>query len=177
MHKSARENGVAFFDKYLKGNFEGKKVLDVGSLNINGSLRYIFPQGQYTGIDMVDGNGVDIVCNAHEMPFSDESFDAVISTSCFEHDEMFWLTFLEMCRVAKPEGFIYMNAPNNGKYHGHPGDCWRFYEDSGKALETWAVRSGYNVKLIENYIDRSWPYFHNCVNIWKKELRSEDATV
>lgn len=72
--------------------------------------------------------------------FPDESFDLIVSTSCFEHDPCFWMTFREMCRVVKKGGYIYVNAPANGYYHGYPGDNWRFYSDAGQALTAWSSR-------------------------------------
>ena len=102
---------------------------------------------------MEEGPNVDIVSDAHNIPFEDNYFDIILSTSCFEHDDMFWVTFLEICRITKPGGFIYINAPSAGDYHGYPGDNWRFYIDSWKALEKWAHRNNQNIKLLESYID------------------------
>jgi hypothetical protein len=66
--------------------FKGTKVLEVGSLNINGSVRQFFEPDQYIGCDLGEGAGVDIVCRGHELPYPNESFDVVISCECFEHD-------------------------------------------------------------------------------------------
>ena len=142
MHKSALKNVLMFYEKYCKNDplLEGKSVLDVGSLDIQGfNMRPIFidpsrwnpadggvPVKEYIGLDQDSGRNVDVVGSAHEMPFSDESFDIIISSSCFEHDDMFWVTFLEICRVLKKDGLIYIQAPSTGPYHGYPTDCWRF---------------------------------------------------
>jgi SAM-dependent methyltransferase len=65
---------------------------------------------------------------------------------------MFWLTYLEILRVLKPNGLFYLNAPSNGLFHRYPVDCWRFYPDSGGALVTWAKRNGMNPVLLESFI-------------------------
>jgi len=52
----------------------------------------------------------------------------------FEHVEFFWLTWLQMVRVLKSNGFIFLIAPSRGPEHRHPVDCWRFYPDSYRAL-------------------------------------------
>jgi hypothetical protein len=65
---------------------------------------------------------------------------------------MFWLTFAEMARVVAPGGFIYISAPSNGPYHGHPGDCWRFYSDAPKALAQWATHCGHELELVEAFM-------------------------
>lgn len=75
-----------------------------------------------------------------------------MSTSCFEHDQMFWLTFAEMRRVLKPSGYIYINAPSNGAYNSYPYDNWRLYPDAGLALEAWAERQSLKVRLVESFV-------------------------
>lgn len=40
------------------------KIVDVGSRDINGSCRVLFPNADYHGIDLVAGNGVDEVADA-----------------------------------------------------------------------------------------------------------------
>jgi SAM-dependent methyltransferase len=129
-------------------------ILDVGSFDINGTLRPFSPMRcQYIGVDQVSGPGVDLVLeDPHVLPFVDGSFELVVSTSCIEHDPMFWLTFAEMARVVKPGGFVYISAPANGPYHGHPGDCWRFYGDAPKALAEWATHCGHTLELVEAFM-------------------------
>ena len=176
MHHSAYVNAEKFAIKYIP-NLEGKKILDVGSYDVNGTLKPIFEKGIYTGLDMESGPNVDVVSDAHNIPFDNEHFDIVTSSSCFEHDDMFWVTFLEMCRVVKPGGYLYVQAPSNGPYHGWPGDNWRFYIDSWKALEKWGKREGYDIELVEHYIDETTPaaphegdrLWNDSVAIYKKK--------
>lgn len=170
MHHSAYINAEKFAQKYVP-NLEGKKVLDVGSYDVNGTLKPIFEKGIYVGLDMELGPNVDVVSDAHNIPFENEHFDVVTSSSCFEHDDMFWVTFLEMCRVVKPGGYLYVQAPSNGPYHGWPGDNWRFYIDSWKALEKWGKREGYDIQLIEHYIDETTPHApHEGIRIWNDSV-------
>ena len=153
MHFSAYFNTERFYKKYCENNIEKKRILDVGSYSVNGSVKPIFSKGIYVGMDMSSGPNVDVVANCHDIPFKDNYFNIVISISCFEHDDMFWLSFLEICRVTKKGGYIYINAPSNGPYHGHPTDNWRFYKDSWSSLNKWAILNNYNLELIESYID------------------------
>ena len=85
------------------------------------------------------------------MPLAPESVDVVVSSSCFEHVEFFWLMFNEVLRVLKPDGLFYLNAPSNGEFHRYPVDCWRFYPDAAQALVNWGRRTGYNPLLLESY--------------------------
>ena len=155
MHPSALRNADRFFKTYAPYR-EGPLVraVDIGSQDVNGSLRQVCPPGvEYVGVDFVEGKGVDVVIDdPYVMPFENDSFDFVISSSCFEHSEMFWLLFLELLRITKPDGVIYINAPSNAAFHRYPVDCWRFYPDSGNALVTWGKRSGYRCHLLESYI-------------------------
>ena len=147
MHASAGALGKLFFDTYT---FTGT-VLDIGSADVNGSLKP-FCKSKYIGVDFSPGKGVDVVLDdPYKLPFDDGEADAVVSSSCFEHSEMFWLVFLEVMRVLKPEGIFYLNAPSNGMFHRYPVDCWRFYPDAGNALVTWAKRNGYDPMLLESF--------------------------
>lgn len=48
----------------------GKRVIEVGSYDVNGSLPYIaelLGPAAYIGVDVVKGPGVDIVCSAENL--------------------------------------------------------------------------------------------------------------
>ena len=153
MHVSALNFGKLFFETYCAG-LEGAVVYDVGAQNVNGSLKDVLPAHLgYVGVDFVAGNGVDIVLeDPYRLPFADGSLDVLVCSSCFEHSQFFWLVFLEMLRVLKPQGLLYLNMPSNGSFHRYPVDCWRFYPDSGRALEAWGARNGCPVRLLESFV-------------------------
>lgn len=131
-------------------------IVDIGAQNVNGSLRDICPSNcKYIGVDFIAGKGVDVVLqDPYQQPFEDGSVDIVVSSSCFEHSEMFWVLFLEILRILKPSGLCYLNVPSNGSFHRYPVDCWRFYPDSGNALVTWAKRNNYPSVLLESFTGR-----------------------
>jgi SAM-dependent methyltransferase len=85
------------------------------------------------------------------LPFEDASFDVCVCSSVLEHSEFFWLLFTEMLRILKPGGLLYLNVPSNGWVHRYPVDCWRFYPDSGIALQNWGRRTGHDVVLLESF--------------------------
>jgi SAM-dependent methyltransferase len=173
MHPTAWHNCKCFFDTYAAAfQRPGTRIVEIGSLDVNGNLRgccaYPF---EYTGVDFVDGKGVDVVLqDPYSLPFDDNSADIVISSSCFEHSEMFWVLFLEIMRILKPDGLFYLNVPSNGDFHRYPVDCWRFYPDSGRALVTWARRNGMKPVLLESYTnvqaDAQW---NDCVAVFVKD--------
>ena len=172
MHYTALVSGKSFSQAYgLKDGL----VVDVGGRNVNGSLRSFFESNgmKYICVDMEADPSVDIVVMPGEkMPFEDGTVDLIVSTSCFEHDPCFWLTFREMNRIVKPSGYIYINAPTSGGYHCYPGDNWRFYSDAGQALAYWSGKQMsnetiYPVKVVEtfNILGGTWNDF---VCVWKR---------
>lgn len=159
MHETALDNGRRFFQTYPVTGVDFPLVVDIGGMDVNGTLREVAPvHYRYVGIDVSAGPGVDVIApDPYALPLETATVDLVVSTSVFEHAEFFWLSFLEMLRIVKPTGFIYLNAPSNGMVHRHPVDCWRFYPDSGVALQNWAWRNGYSTRLCESFTRREGP--------------------
>jgi len=183
MHSTAMSNCESFFETYSDFFSKDKstKVVEIGSQDVNGSLRSVAPSVfDYIGVDFQAAKGVDIVLSdPYSLPFESESVDIVLSSSCFEHSEMFWLVFLEVMRVLKPTGLFYLNAPSAGSFHRYPVDCWRFYPDSGRALVQWSRRSGGNAELLESYTQKggTWQDFvgvflkdDNCVSRYSRRI-------
>ena len=170
MHDTAYWFGTTFFARYLEAT--PAMILDVGSADVNGSLRSAAPPGWlYVGVDIAPGKGVDIVLeDPCALPFPDQTFQAVVSTSCFEHDPLFWLTFLEMARVTAPGGYIYVNSPSDGAVHRYPLDCWRFYPDAAYALAAWASRKGVNLTVLEAFVaPPEADVWHDCVMVFGRD--------
>ena len=95
--------------------FDNKKVLEVGSLNINGTLRNEFKDCDYTGIDLGEGRDVDVVCGGQEYDAPDNFFDSCISAECFEHNPYWKETFLNMVRMCKPGGLVLFTCATEGR--------------------------------------------------------------
>lgn len=99
--------------------FLGKKVLDVGSLDINGSNKSLFVQCDYIGIDVAEGKNVNVVTPAHKFECEDEVFDVVISSECFEHDMYYKESLKNIYRVLKKGGlFLFTCATTGRPEHG-----------------------------------------------------------
>lgn len=120
-----------FLKEFAKKHGPFNRVLDVGSFDVNGSVRNII-KGQYKdfiGVDMREGPGVDMVLNAHhlsrnwQVPF----FDLVTCVETLEHDCKFWITIKQMRKVLKPGGWLLITAPSVGMgLHEYPNDYYRF---------------------------------------------------
>jgi SAM-dependent methyltransferase len=103
----------------LPNFFKNTNVLDIGSLDINGSNRYLFEDCRYVGIDVGSGKNVDFVCKGHEFSDPDASYEVVISTECFEHDMYYNLTIKNAIRLLKTGGlFIFTCATEGRPEHG-----------------------------------------------------------
>lgn len=176
MHLSALRNAVRFFEIYKSG-FAGPEaplVVDIGAQDVNGSLRSVCPRTfDYVGVDFTAGRNVDVVLDdPYSLPFATGSIDIVLSNSCFEHAELFWLSFLDIMRVLKPGGLFYLCAPSNGAFHRYPQDCWRFYPDSGHALVTWARRNGVDATLLESFVsEQDGDIWNDFVAVFLRDRR------
>jgi len=105
-------SGIAGF---FPDNFANCKVLEVGSLDINGSVRQFFTGCNYIGIDLGHGRGVDIVFPGQDYNAPDNTFDTVISCECFEHNPDWAATFANMYRMVKSGGLIVMSCATTGR--------------------------------------------------------------
>lgn len=115
--------------------FRSRKVLEVGSLDINGSVRQFFDDCSYTGVDLGEGKGVDLVSKGEELTFPDNHFDVAISCECFEHNPEWVRTFANMVRMTS--GLIIMTCattgrPEHGTRRTSPSDapfCGDYYRN------------------------------------------------
>lgn len=109
------------------------RTLDVGSMDINGCVRQFC--ADYVGVDMRPGENVDLVANAHVLPFKNESFDNVLCMEMLEHDDLPFHSVSEMRRVLKCGGLFLMTARGiNFPKHDHPHDYWRFTPEAMAVL-------------------------------------------
>lgn len=116
MHPEQKDFCQRVKDRYPH-YFTGTRVLDVGSMDINGNNRYLFTDVDYTGIDIGEGPNVDIVCSGHL--YCAKPYDVVISTEMLEHNEKWKETLLNMIRLTKPGGLLLFTCATHGRLeHG-----------------------------------------------------------
>ena len=121
------EHFVRDFNKE-HGPFE--KVMDVGSRNINGSVKDgLTGYTEFIGVDMIEGKDVDIVIDAHDLDtlHYENYFDLVTCCETIEHDVNFWTTVRHIRSIVKPGGWMLFTAPSiNFFRHDFPSDYYRF---------------------------------------------------
>ena len=128
MHPEARDFTL-FVKQIMTTYFIGKKVLDVGSGDINGNNRFLFQSCDYDGNDVIEAKNVTIVSKTKDLPFMDNTFDTIISTECFEHDPEYKASFLKIYDMLKPDGLFCFSCasthrPEHGTRRTSPADSY-----------------------------------------------------
>lgn len=144
MHPSVMDFGRRVL---TRGRVHGRHVLEVGARNVNGSLRahvLSLEPSSYTGVDILDGPGVDVVMAAEDLPAlwaqrpeGPGRWDLVLSTEMLEHARD-WRRALYGCKaVTAIGGFLLLTTRGPGfPRHEHPGDHWRFTPELLRAAMT-----------------------------------------
>lgn len=115
MSHQAQKDFCANVRKRFPQFFAGVRVVDIGSLDINGNNRELFTDSEYCGIDLGPGPNVDIVGRAHECAIEDESQDVVISTEALEHDAECPETLRAALRWLRPGGLLLLTCAGPGR--------------------------------------------------------------
>jgi len=181
--------------------FSNASVLDIGSLDINGSVRQFFQGGVYTGIDVAAGPGVDLVCQGQDFDAPDGSFDTVISCEAMEHNPFWKETFANMIRLCRPGGLVIATCATTGRMeHGTTrttadasplsvGIGWEYYRnltasdftrvlDLGASLEpfaffsNWVARDLYFVGIRRS--DRAPPHAASALAALRRHYRFQN---
>lgn len=77
-------------------------------------------------LDAEPGEGIDLVADAHRLPFADASLTLVTSTSLFEHLRRPQQAAAELLRCLRPGGSVYLEVPWMYELHGCPMDFQRW---------------------------------------------------
>jgi len=113
MSHKAQQDFVNSMAKVFPEFFEWVSVLEIGSLDINGSIRDYFKNSSYLGIDLGPGPGVDEIARGENLLYESRSFDVTISVECFEHNPEWEKTFLNMVRMSR--GMVIFTCASDGR--------------------------------------------------------------
>lgn len=134
-----------------KEEVKDKKVLEIGSRDINGSLRpYIesLEPTSYVGVDIIDGPGVDKICRVEELIdiFGEKEFDVIIATELIEHVKDWRTAIHNIKKICNLNGIILITTRSIGfPIHGFPNDFWRFEKNDMEF-----IFSDFNITSLEN---------------------------
>lgn len=103
---------------------------------------------EIVGVDVRAGRNVDVVMEQpYRIPLKSNSADVVITGQTFEHIPFFWASILEIARVLRPNGYLFLTVPSRGHVHAKQ-DCWRYYPDGLAAMAAFA-----GLRLCEAHTD------------------------
>ena len=156
------------------GNIEGKKVLEIGSRVVTtASYREYFYNAEYVGFDYYEGENVDVTGDAHRLSSyfkPEEKFDVIFSLNVFEHLAMPWLLPIEISKLLKVGGIVFIGTHFSHSSHERP---WHFYQYSDMGL-----RALFNAKLGFECIEAGFsnPIIGRFSNLADEYLRRKPVT-
>ncbi|HEX3073440.1 MAG TPA: methyltransferase domain-containing protein, partial [Ignavibacteriales bacterium] len=81
------------------------------------------------------GKNVDVVGDAHKLSSyfkEEEKFDIIYSASCFEHFAMPWVVAVEIAKLLKTGGVVFIETHFSFRSHERP---WHFFQFSDLGLK------------------------------------------
>jgi SAM-dependent methyltransferase/uncharacterized protein YbaR (Trm112 family) len=106
----------------------GSRVLVVGGGVLGQGIAELFaePAFEFVETDVWIAPRTQLVCDAHDLPFDDGTFDAVVAQAVLEHVADPGRCAAEIHRVLRPRGFVYAETPFMQQVHLGPYDFTRF---------------------------------------------------
>jgi hypothetical protein len=130
---------VGFIDAMAR--VASPRVLELGTRRQKGQARtrhsvWVPHAAHYIGVDYEAGDDVDVVADVHELSkhFPADSLDAVVACSTFEHIKYPWIAAVEIAKVLKLGGLVFIHTHQTFALHAHPHDYWRFSMEGLRAL-------------------------------------------
>jgi SAM-dependent methyltransferase len=98
-------------------------VIEIGSRNINGTVRTLFPNAAWIGLDLHPGPDVDVVCDMLEYTPQDV-VDLVVCCEVLEHAEQWEKMITHASWWVKPGGLLLITCAGPGRApHSHIDGC------------------------------------------------------
>ncbi len=146
--------------KTLVSKSTSARVLEIGSLDINGSVRPLFVNtisdgGSFFGIDVQEGPGVDLVADASVYK-SDVQYDVVVCAEVFEHTAVWPKIVKNAHSLLVPGGMFIATMAGEGRpphsaIDENPIRSWEYYKNVTKSdLEKQlAIFSDFKVNVVD----------------------------
>ena len=166
MHAEA----YAFVEDIAKRIGRRQSVIEIGSRNINGTVRPLFNGAQYTGIDPVPGFGVDLIADgaSYQPP---AKVDTVICCEVLEHTAQAEQIVANALRMLQPDGMLLITcaAPPRAPHSAldgaelQPGE---YYHNIGpEVLTDWIETHGGQVQVSHYAPERGDVY------VWARRVK------
>jgi glycosyltransferase involved in cell wall biosynthesis len=137
-----------------RGDIADRDVLEVGSRDVNGSVRPLVTELEpksYLGVDVEEGPGVDLLVAAEDL--EPNSADVIVTTEMLEHARDWRGAIRGIKRALRSDGLLILTTRAPGfPRHEHPEDWWRFTTD-----DVQAMFRDFTVELLEDDPDPASP--------------------
>ena len=122
------ERNYKMLGEMLMQGSDNPRVLILGGSILGQGMEPLFtyPSIEFVETDVSFGPRTKLICDAHDIPFEDESFDGVIAQAVLEHVVDPYRCVEEIHRVLKPDGLVYAETPFIQQVHGGRYDFTRF---------------------------------------------------
>lgn len=161
---------VAMAAKHMAADWTGRRVLEIGSADVNGSIRPFFPGSDYTGVDLSPGPGVDLVASGHELALPDQHVDLAVSCECFEHNPLWCETFVNMHRMTVAGGIVVITCASRGRAE-HGTTRTRPHESPGSQSRGWDYYRNLNRADFERRLDL--PALFECHAFFRNDVSND----
>lgn len=151
MHDSAYE----FLTRVASALSTPGRVVELGSRDVNGSPRALFPAPDYVGVDLDAGPGVDVVADAADWsPPDGTPFDLVLCTEVLEHCAQAADLCANAHRLLRAGGaFVVTCASPLREPHGKDGEALpagEYYRGVSRGdLAGWLTAAGFELLLFD----------------------------
>lgn len=135
----AEDEKLRQFVGILQKRVSSPKVLIVGGrIHSKGVSQIVKPSHvELVEIDVSFGPQTSMICDAHDLPFEENTFDGVIIQSVIEHVLDPYRVVENIHRVLKPGGVVYAESPGIRQAHGGAYDFTRFTYVGHRRLFRW----------------------------------------
>lgn len=152
------------------GDHIGTNVLEVGSkkykehafLDLKGFLAAEKGKVNVLGCDLAAGDNVDVVVDltgprAEVLgAFGGRTFDTVFCVSVLEHVPNVFAAAQNIQALLAPGGALFVSVPFVFRYHGYPGDLWRFTPEAILHLFPEVDFRGLEHSMVSTMEDGEW---------------------
>lgn len=166
MH-SGNEEWLTDLRKQYPQCFDARaKVLEIGSLDINGSIRSFFKDcTQYVGVDKIAGPGVDVVADAAAIDFALRGFNVGVCFSVFEHTPDGFAILRNLVKAMNPPAYIILCWGAEGN-NWHPPEPWALVPHAD--VHGWAAQLD-RVEIVDAFFEGH--RYDNCPGAYDMLLR------
>ena len=165
------EKNFANFRKYLKESSANPRVLIIGGATEGRGIRQLLddPKIEVIETDVSFGPRTQFVCDAHDIPFEDQTFDGVVSQAVLEHVANPWRCAQEIYRVTQEHGVVFAITPFIQQVHEGRYDFTRFTHLGHRRLfrQYEELDSG---PICGPGMALAWSYFHFLKSFFRSRL-------